>query len=103
MFYFLYRWSKTLRQTDVFIGGETLDAVPGMRVSGSAFYNSVEELPVFRSFLALARKSDPYEMAAGVAAFLRGPLKDLHTGILSTYLSWCLLGMAVLFAVLLLR
>lgn len=103
MFYFLYRWSKTLRQTDVFIGGETLDAVPGMRVSGSAFYDSVQELPGFRSFFALAGRSDPYELAARIVTRLGGPLRDLHNGILSTYLSWCLLGMGVLFAVLLLR
>lgn len=103
MFYFLSRWSKTLRQTEVFIGGETLDAVPGMRVSGSAFYDSVQELPVYRAFFTLAGRSDPYEVSAQFVTRLCGPLKNMHSGILSTYLSWCLMGMGVLFIVLLLR
>jgi len=97
--------AKTMRQTDVFIGGETLDAVPGMRVSGGAFYNTVQELPVFRSIVLFVegKNFDPYEignkMTFGMYRFLGG----LHNGILSTYLSWCLLGMGILFVVVLYR
>jgi len=97
--------AKTMRQTDVFIGGETLDAVPGMRVSGGAFYNTIQELPVLRSIFLLAegKNFDPYEigskMTFGMSRFLGG----LHSGILSTYLAWCLLGMGILFFVVLFR
>jgi formate hydrogenlyase subunit 3/multisubunit Na+/H+ antiporter MnhD subunit len=99
------RLAKTMRQTDVFIGGETLDAVPGMRVSGGAFYNTVQELPVFRSVFTLAKRgtSDPYEMGRKITLGMHRYLGDLHNGILSTYLSWCLAGMAILFFVLLFR
>ena len=99
------RLAKTMRQTDVFIGGETLDAVPGMRVSGGAFYNTVQELPVFRSVFSLAQRRglDPYVIGSRITLGMHRYLGDLHTGILSTYLSWCLLGMGILFFVLLFR
>jgi formate hydrogenlyase subunit 3/multisubunit Na+/H+ antiporter MnhD subunit len=99
------RLAKIMRQTDVFIGGETLDAVPGMRVSGSAFYNTVQELPVFRSVFSLAQRGalDPYVMGSRITLRIHRYLGNFHTGILSTYLSWCLLGMGILFFVLLFR
>lgn len=93
--------AKRMRKTEVFIGGETLDAVPGMRVSGSAFYNTIQEMPVFRTFFVLAQKGvfDPYEVGSKVTVGMHRVLGNLHDGILSTYLSWCLLGMGILFLV----
>jgi len=97
--------AKRMRRTEVFIGGETLDAVPGMRVSGGAFYNTIQELPVFRSFFTLAQKRvfDPYEVGSKITMGMHRVLGNLHNGILSTYLSWCLLGMGILFVVVLFR
>ncbi len=97
--------AKRMRRTDIFIGGETLDAVPGMRVSGSAFYNTVQELPVFRSFFVLAQRRllDPYEIGSKMTLRMHRVLGELHSGILSTYLSWCLLGLGALFFVFLFR
>ncbi|UCE62505.1 MAG: NADH-quinone oxidoreductase subunit L, partial [Nitrospirota bacterium] len=56
--------AKRMRKTEVFIGGETLDAVPGMRVSGREFYNTIQELPIFQSLFIHAEKRtfDPYEV-----------------------------------------
>lgn len=103
--YVARRLSKTMRQTDVFIGGETLDAVPGMRVSGSAFYNTIQELPGFRSFFSLAERGylDPYQIGRKFTQAAYHVLRDFHSGILLTYLSWCLIGMGILFWVLLFR
>jgi len=97
--------AKTMRQTDVFIGGETLDAVPGMRVSGGAFYNTIQELPVFRSLFILVegKMFDPYDIGSKMTFGMYRFLGGLHSGILSTYLSWCLLGMGILFFVVLFR
>ena len=99
------RLTKTLRQTEVFIGGESLDAVPGMRVSGSAFYNTIQELPIFCSVYRLAQKRslDVYEIGTDITLGIHRVLGNLHSGVLTTYLSWCLLGMGVLFYVLLFR
>ena len=99
------RWAKTLRQTEVFIGGETLDAVPGMRVSGGAFYNTIQELPIFRPVYRLAHNKglDVYEIGTSITLGMHRVLGNLHSGLLTTYLSWCLLGTGILFYVLLFR
>ena len=93
--------AKRMRKSEVFIGGEALDAVPGMRVSGSAFYNTIQELPGFRAFFASAQRRifDPYEIGSKITWGMHRFLGNLHNGILSTYLSWCLLGMGILFVV----
>lgn len=94
--------AKRMRKTDVFIGGETLDTVPGMRISGRTFYDSIQDLPLFRSFFVFAEKGsfDPYEIGNKAAWNLYRILGDLHNGILSTYVSWSLVGIGVLFFVL---
>ncbi|MGE0823009.1 MAG: NADH-quinone oxidoreductase subunit L [Candidatus Binatia bacterium] len=99
------RATLTLRQTDVFIGGETLDVLQGMRLSGGDFYNTIQELPVFRLLYGLAqsRAFDVYHSGAFLAFGLHRVFRSLHTGILSTYVSWCLLGLGILFGVLVLR
>ncbi len=97
--------AKRMRKTEVFIGGETLDAVPGMRVSGRAFYNTIQELPIFRSLFTEAEKRtfDPYEVGRKITVGLHRLLGELHSGLLPTYLSWCLVGAGILFFVLLFR
>ncbi len=103
--YIAGRLAKRMRKTEVFIGGETLDAVPGMRVSGGAFYDTIQELPVFRSIFVLAQRGsfDPYVMGSKATSCMHRVLGHLHNGILSTYLSWCLLGMGILLVVVLFR
>jgi hypothetical protein len=103
--YIFGQLAKRMRKTEVFIGGETLDSIPDMRVSGGAFYNTIQELPVFRSFFVLAerRTFDPYEVGRKITGGLHRFLGELHNGLLPTYLSWCLLGTGILFFVLLFR
>lgn len=105
LFFVIGQLSKTMRQTDVFIGGETLDAVPGLRVSGRTFYNTIQELPVFRSLYAMARNRDtePYRIGARLTLDMHRVLRLVHNGILSNYVSWCLIGMGILFYLLILR
>jgi NADH:ubiquinone oxidoreductase subunit 5 (subunit L)/multisubunit Na+/H+ antiporter MnhA subunit len=105
LLYGLAHLAETLRRTDVFIGGETLDAVPGMRVSGTAFYNTIEELPLLGALYHPARRRrwDLYRLGARAVALAYRGLAGLHDGILSTYLAWCLLATGLLFIVLLLE
>ena len=101
--YMAGRLVKTMRQTQVFIGGETLDAVPGMRVSGSEFYDTIQQLPGFRQFYTLAqnRLFDLYQIGTQIILGMHRFLGYLHNGVLSIYLAWCLLGMGILFIILL--
>lgn len=97
------RWASTLRQTDVFIGGETLDAVPGLRVSGGAFYNTMLDLPGIGVFYRMAQTIDLPHIGAQLTVGMSRMLGGLHSGLLSTYIGWCLLGVVILLYVLLFR
>jgi NADH:ubiquinone oxidoreductase subunit 5 (subunit L)/multisubunit Na+/H+ antiporter MnhA subunit len=99
------RLTANLRQTDIFIGGETVEVLQGTKVSGGSFYNTIQELPLFRSLYEVAQggSCDPYQIGTNLTLSMHRFFGALHTGVLSTYVSWCLLGMGILFAVLLLR
>ena len=105
LLYLLPRFAKKLRQTNVFIGGETLDAVPGMRVSGVASFNTIQELPLIRGLYPLFQRGhfDLYQLGSRIGAGMYRLLAYPHNGILSTYLSWCLIGLGLLFILVLME
>lgn len=100
--YILGLATKT-RQTEIFVGGETLKDVPEMRVAGTKFYNTIKGIGILNVFYKLAEKKifDIYEVGAKIVLGFTGVLRYIHNGILPTYLAWCLLGMAILFYILL--
>jgi hypothetical protein len=101
---YLIFWLGTLaktRETEIFIGGETVKDHPEMRVSGTEFYHTIQGLGGLKTIYRWAQIKyfDPYDLGRrGVAAITR-PLQILHNGVLPTYLTWCLLGACVLFYV----
>ncbi len=98
LIYFLGKVSKT-RQTDSFIGGEDMEKYPQMRLSGTEFYNTVQDIGAIKTIYRLAQRKafDLYEVAGKLTFGFNGFLRYLHNGVLSTYLAWCLLGMGILF------
>jgi formate hydrogenlyase subunit 3/multisubunit Na+/H+ antiporter MnhD subunit len=100
--YFLGSAGKT-RQTTRFVGGEILDNHPTMRLSGTEFYNTIQEIGVLKFIYRLARKKlfDVYEVGAKITFGVNKILSYVHNGVLSSYLAWCLLGMIILFRILL--
>jgi len=100
--YFLGAITK-VRQVDTFIGGENLKKYPEMRVSGAEFYNTVSEVGILRLMYGLAKRKvfDVYEVGSKITFVFNAILRYLHNGVLSTYLTWCLLGMGVLLYLLL--
>ena len=97
------RWASTLRQTEVFIGGETLDAVPGLRVSGGAFYNTILDIPGVRVFYRIAQTVDLPHIGAQLTVGMSRLLGGMHSGLLPTYIGWCLFGVVILLYLLLFR
>jgi formate hydrogenlyase subunit 3/multisubunit Na+/H+ antiporter MnhD subunit len=91
------------RTTAPFIGGEELKEHPEMRISGTEFYGTIQEQGCLKCIYGLAQKKvfDIYEVGVKGARGFYGILRYFHNGILPTYLSWCLLGMLVLFYILL--
>ncbi len=90
------------RTTEVFIGGEILEKKPDMRISGTEFYETIREMGCLKAIYALAEKKvfDIYEVGVKFTLAFNRVLRYIHNGVLLTYLSWCLLGMVILFYVL---
>ena len=90
---------KTMRTTEAFIGGLDIKSNPEMRVSGTEFYNTIKELSFLKTMYKMAEKKvfDIYEVGKSLTFGFNSILKVLHTGVLNTYLAWCLIGMIILF------
>ena len=91
---------KNIRVDEPFIGGEKLRE--DMKVSGVAFYKTVEEIPFLSRMYGWASKGyfDIYEQGKNLVFSFTAVLRRLHNGVLPTYLAWCLLGAIVLFILL---
>lgn len=87
------------RETEVFVGGENLKDFPEMRLSGTEFYATIQDMRVFKPVYKLAEKGwfDPYTVGSKIVFGFFQVLSYLHNGVLPTYLAWCLLGMMALF------
>ncbi|MGB2705866.1 MAG: proton-conducting transporter membrane subunit [Candidatus Omnitrophota bacterium] len=87
------------RQTEIFVGGETLKDNPDMRISGTEFYNTIRDIGPLKYIYKLAERKvfDIYEVGSKLTFAFNRVLRYIHNGVLPTYLSWCLLGMIILF------
>ncbi len=98
LIYFLGSVVKT-READIFIGGESPERYPEMRLSGTEFYETIREMGALKGIYKLAEKKvfDIYEVGAKMTLGFNKMLRYIHNGVLLTYLAWCMLGMIVLF------
>ncbi len=88
----------SIREDGYYIGSEKLDEQPEVRFSGTGFYNTILEFGFLRRFYSLAQAKvfDLYEVLSKLVLGIGAMLRYIHNGVLSTYLTWCLLGMIVL-------
>ena len=95
--------TKGFRRDTAYIGGEIL--ADETRVTGVDFYGTVKDIPVLRQIYALAEKKtfDIYEQGKKLTFSISDRLKEAHTGILRTYLAWCLLGLLILLIILMMK
>ena len=100
---YLFGTVTKTRETEIFVGGETVEQYPDMRVSGTGFYNTIKDMCILKTIYRLAEQKmfDIYDLGVKITAGFNKALCYLHNGVLPTYLSWCLLGMMILFYVLL--
>jgi hypothetical protein len=91
------------RETEIFVGGEVVKEHPDMRISGTEFYNTIQEIGPLGNIYRLAEKRafDLYEVGSKITFSFNRLLRYLHNGVLPSYLTWCLLGMIILFYILL--
>lgn len=85
------------REARAFIGGEVLDT-DQTRVAGTGFYETIRTLTGFRGVYSDAEKGvfDVYFLGDRLGANLVRALRGLHDGVLSSYLSWSIIGLGIL-------
>jgi NADH:ubiquinone oxidoreductase subunit 5 (subunit L)/multisubunit Na+/H+ antiporter MnhA subunit len=98
---FLIYLSGTLRKartSEIFVGGEDAEKL-GMRVSGARFFDTMRNLPYLKAVYDAAEKklTDIYNVGFRFLGGLGGVFSELHNGLLSRYVVWCLAGMVVLY------
>jgi NADH:ubiquinone oxidoreductase subunit 5 (subunit L)/multisubunit Na+/H+ antiporter MnhA subunit len=91
---------------NVWIGGNVMDSEE-IRIPGTHFYKTVtdEVNPAFKTAFQDGEMGamDIYNLGGYIGGGLIRVLRLLHNGILSTYLSWVVIGLGVLAFILLLR
>ncbi len=100
---YLLGTAKKARETEIFVGGESAEQHPDMKLSGVEFYNTIKEIGLLKTTYYLAEKKlfDIYEVGTKMTFGINRALRYIHNGVLPSYLAWCLLGMSILFYILL--
>ncbi len=96
LFYAFGNIKTGLRKADTFIGGEKLP--PAARLTGTAFYETIRNLPLINTFYAWteARVFDLYDQGIRCIQWTANWFRKAHNGVLTLYLIWVLAGLAVL-------
>lgn len=91
---------KNLREDTSYIGGEILPSED--RVTGTEFYDTIKDVDLLKWTYKKAEEKlfDIYDQGTRLVFLFTKGLKKVHTGILTNYLVWCLVGMLILFLVL---
>jgi len=86
------------REAKPFVGGETHEARDAFRFAGTEFYRTVLDLGPFTTLYKHAEQKwyDIYDLGRRATFYVSDGLKALHSGVLLTYVSWCVLGLIVL-------
>jgi len=90
-----------VRRVRPFLAGE-VDLPATSHVSGTSFYLTVRELPFIRGLYgdAEAEAFDVYRLTGQVGSVFVAMLRKLHTGVLEVYVTWLVVGVAAVIALL---
>jgi len=95
---FLASKITNVRTGHIYIGGNRPPtSLDSMHVSGTGFYNTIKETKGLSGLFANAeqRVFDVYEVGGRIGSGIVQGLRALHNGVLSTYLSWAVIGLGV--------
>ncbi len=86
------------REDEAYVGGEIGDRAAPYIYEGTEFYKTIDEMPVLRRLYrqAEARWYDLYEQCRRLTFYVTGWLRKLHSGMLHSYVTWCILGLVVI-------
>jgi formate hydrogenlyase subunit 3/multisubunit Na+/H+ antiporter MnhD subunit len=88
---------RRARVADAFVAGERFGDRPPF-FSGTHFFVTIQRLPLLGGLLrdGEAGAFDPYRWAGLLGGIVVAALRSLHSGLLNMYVSWALIGLAVL-------
>ena len=96
----LILWVSRLkvREDTSYVGGEIGAAAEPFRFQGTEFYRTVAEMGGLRRLYRRMEEQwfDLYHVGRRAVFYVTGGLRALHSGVLLTYLAWCVLGVVVL-------
>jgi formate hydrogenlyase subunit 3/multisubunit Na+/H+ antiporter MnhD subunit len=94
---FLIGRARPTRVSTPFVGGEEFSSEQ-LQISGVRFYDTIRDLDVIKDFYDEAEKKvyDLYEQLKRLTFWLSDFFRWMHSGLLHTYLAWCLLGLVLL-------
>jgi formate hydrogenlyase subunit 3/multisubunit Na+/H+ antiporter MnhD subunit len=86
------------RPDEAFVGGEASARAAAFRFSGVEFYRTVAQMPALEKLYRRAEGGwyDLYELGRRFVSWVAMPLQAFHSGLLLTYLAWCVLGLVAL-------
>lgn len=93
--------TKKSTKTEIFIGGsEYSDRLKP--VLGTEFYETISNMNILRNAYQDGEKGtfDIYNLGGRLGNLVVQSLRSLHNGVLSNYLSWCIIGLGVLLFIL---
>jgi NADH:ubiquinone oxidoreductase subunit 5 (subunit L)/multisubunit Na+/H+ antiporter MnhA subunit len=103
----IYLIGKTFkyREQPIYTGGERFE-LEDRRIPGTDLYLTILDLPIIGRYLKDRNEGvyDGYNIIKfiGWEAIVK-KLKNMHNGILSTYLSWCIIGFMIIMFILMSR
>jgi len=96
----IYSLSKVkIREDTVFLGGESLTSQE--RYSGVEFYQTIKDFAPFKLIYKKAEEKlfDIYDLGRNFTFIFTKALQRIHTGVLTDYLMWILVGFIILLLV----
>ncbi|MBN2207813.1 MAG: NADH-quinone oxidoreductase subunit L [Candidatus Coatesbacteria bacterium] len=95
---FVFTRALKVREDVPYVGGEIEARAKEYQFSGLDFYKTVPKMGLLSGLYraAEAKWLDLYDVGRRLAAYITGMLRTAHSGVLSSYMSWCVLGLIVL-------
>ena len=92
---------KNIRTADSFIGGEKIQQEAGY--SSTEFYKTISNFNIFSFFYKNADKKrfDIYNVSKNITLWVYSKFSNVHSGVLSSYAIWFLIGLVIMLIILL--
>ncbi len=94
--------ARNLKRKRHFVGGELMSKHKDLQYPSVEFYKTIEKFKFFNWFYKKAERKyfDIYDLNKKIVLFINRIFSKAHTGILSQYILWVLIGLAIILFIL---